>query len=73
MLFESLYLQLPCDLHRNRQRTRVQCFKDHLLYIKASFMCVCVCVHHDPGCYSGTGDWIKEIQCLHHEARVPED
>lgn len=38
MCFESLYLQLPCDLHRNRQRTRVQCFKDHLVYIKASFM-----------------------------------
>lgn len=38
MCFEFLYLQLPCDLHRNGQRTRVQCFKDHLVYIKASFM-----------------------------------
>lgn len=38
MWFKSLYLQLPCDLHRNGLRTRVQCFKDHLLYRKTYFM-----------------------------------
>lgn len=36
-------------------------------------VCSFQCVHYDPGCYSGTGDWINEIGCLHHEARVPED
>lgn len=38
MWFESLYLQLPCDLHRNGPRSRVQYFKDHLLYRKTYFM-----------------------------------
>lgn len=76
MRFESLCLQLACDLHWNRQRTRVQCFKDHLLYIKASLMkesvlfSVCITTR---AAYSGAGVWINEIGCLHHEVRLPED
>lgn len=36
-------------------------------------VCAFVFVHHDPGCYSGTGDLVNQIGCLHHETRVPED
>lgn len=72
--FECLYLRLPCDLNRNGLRTRV--LQAPFTVQKNAFsegVCSFQRVHHEPGCYSGTGDWINKIGCLHHEARVPED
>lgn len=56
------------------QRNRVQRFKDprHKSFLYGG-VCSFVCVHHDPGFYSCTGDWVNEIACLPREARVPED
>lgn len=56
------------------QRNRVQRFKDprHKSFLYGG-VCSFVCMHHDPSFYSCTGDWVNEIACLPHEARVPED
>lgn len=56
------------------QRNRVQCFKDprHKSFLYGGVGSF-VCVHHDTGFYSYTGDWVNEIACLPREARVPED
>lgn len=71
----SLYTY-SCLVICTRTSRQPECFKDHLLYIKASFM-------KESVLFSGgittraailvVEYWIKEIGCLHHEARVPED
>lgn len=59
---------------RMGQRNTEQRFKDprHKSFLYEG-VCSFVCVHHDPGFYSCTGDWVNEIACLPREARVPED
>lgn len=54
MWFESLYLQLPCDLHRNGLRSRVlQGPFTVQKHVFSEGVCSFQCVHHGPGCYSG--------------------
>ena len=54
------------------KKNRVWCVKDppHKSFLYEG-VCPFVCMHHDPGFYSCTGDWVNEIACLPREARVP--